>query len=925
MTLCSWIGLFSQAFAEEPKSQGGIPPFIEIGFQSEGSITCPGMKRFLVMEPRIAIPSRDGDTIKLKGGLVGTTSLLVWIDKLYTIKVKISPPVISVSQQEKALEKEKFQQQMVMMEMSYNYAQDAMGSDLKHMNDKSSIQNADFLIKAPFYKDTRFEMRGNLNKGDSAGPEYNLFSVMISDITWPKSQKYSVRVGDAPALSGANPYTYATGLKGITVEPLRFNVWNASHPLDVSLFYGYLENRTGQFWGGYGETYLFNNNTSNYLTSPKKEYMTRVSLFYHPLTTIFGFAHSWKLDWAHVLPKNGYKSKEIYNLDMKFRNAKRKGNFDFSVGGDLNHVSYSAGYSRRFGDLGLRLQKIYVTPGVDNLNGTLAGSDTNSMAVYYTTEKSWNFFHGLYMGWDVSQGIRKTEDYTGDTVNETLVEHNLNFRTRTWENNFGLQLTYDDESDSLNPNKRMYYNIDYSGRHHLLVKGGWAVRYQYGETQRLTNDTLDSNNSSITGMLNFNLLKWLNYAISQSVSDINYVNLGEKSTSTSTGHAVSCPFSFFSGRLNALLGYGYVTTHYDKRVAFNSSVMSSQTGNIGLSYAIVEDTTLHVNYYSRLEDRDVGAYQGDRARSQFMAGVISKFGTLFGWRPKTEIKVIAFEDANGNGIYEADIDRPLRDVGILLNDKPAGKTDEWGELDLGKIKGFNKTVSVDPNTVPHGYMYTTLCTYEFFKPKSTKEKCLFGFNVNTEISGTIFNDVNNNQIFDDQDIPFKDVTVSLSNGTTATTDLNGHYCFPMIREGDYELKVDVFTIPGAYTSVTNVKKRIKVMKGASVREDYCFKAMRMLKGMVKIKHNGVYTPLPGVEINLMENRKKTSEEGSFKFLDVPGGSIYLKISLEGLPYKIKNAYPAPLNFEPGVSKELTIPLLFSKGPENKNVEITLEE
>ncbi|HSW96630.1 MAG TPA: malectin domain-containing carbohydrate-binding protein [Candidatus Saccharimonadales bacterium] len=67
------------------------------------------------------------------------------------------------------------------------------------------------------------------------------------------------------------------------------------------------------------------------------------------------------------------------------------------------------------------------------------------------------------------------------------------------------------------------------------------------------------------------------------------------------------------------------------------------------------------------------------------------------------------------------------------------------------------------------------------------------------LSGTVYNDANQNGFQDTGEAGFTGATVTLDSGQTATTDANGNYSFLNVPAGTY---VETLTIPNGYTATT---------------------------------------------------------------------------------------------------------------------------
>jgi len=267
----------------------------------------------------------------------------------------------------------------------------------------------------------------------------------------------------------------------------------------------------------------------------------------------------------------------------------------------------------------------------------------------------------------------------------------------------------------------------------------------------------------------------------------------------------------------------------------------------------------------------------------------------------------------------------LKKANILVNKETQGTTNNLGALYLGKIKGFNKTISISRETIPKGYIFSTPSKYSFNKLRNSTETCVFGLILNTEISGTIYNDLNGNAVFDRQDEPFPGVTVSLSSGKVMTTNANGRYYFSPVMEGEHEIKIDVMSLQIGFRSISKSRAIIDMKKGAIIKENFGFQAIRILKVKLFVKEGRRKKQISNIEIMLNNTAKKAKRKGEYKFSKVNYGTHILTIPLDNLPFKVKTTIPEPLNFNPDTDNKIEIPVLLDKDPGTKNVAIIFEK
>jgi len=75
-----------------------------------------------------------------------------------------------------------------------------------------------------------------------------------------------------------------------------------------------------------------------------------------------------------------------------------------------------------------------------------------------------------------------------------------------------------------------------------------------------------------------------------------------------------------------------------------------------------------------------------------------------------------------------------------------------------------------------------------------------GFKGVGTLSGIVFEDRNNNGVFDAGDIPLKDVVLRLDEGYVVETDARGRYSYPNVADGEHTLQLDPESYPVRLTA-----------------------------------------------------------------------------------------------------------------------------
>ena len=171
-------------------------------------------------------------------------------------------------------------------------------------------------------------------------------------------------------------------------------------------------------------------------------------------------------------------------------------------------------------------------------------------------------------------------------------------------------------------------------------------------------------------------------------------------------------------------------------------------------------------------------------------------GTVFG---------TVFDDMNGNGLQDMNeaglpgvvISMTVGTGVLTATTKPQGQFTYGFELDE---VGFHTVEEQDP-ALP-GYHSTTPDAVNVLVELNVSKIVDFGDTANNSFStimGTVFNDESSDGDQDPAELGIMGVVVSLSNGMTTTTDLNGNYTFPITETGFLDV---IETDPPGYHSTT---------------------------------------------------------------------------------------------------------------------------
>ena len=175
-----------------------------------------------------------------------------------------------------------------------------------------------------------------------------------------------------------------------------------------------------------------------------------------------------------------------------------------------------------------------------------------------------------------------------------------------------------------------------------------------------------------------------------------------------------------------------------------------------------------------------------------------------------------YNDYDGDGEQGAS-ENGLSGVEITLTDSSNNATyihtDSDGSFEFSSVAAGTYTVS---ESDPTGFVSTTN-SYSVTLAGGDSANVNFGDRPSGSLSGTVFDDRDGDATQDVGENGLSNVTLTLSNGDTATTDNDGFYLFDNIAIGDYTL---VETDPANVISTTNNSVAVTISSNAAASVDY---------------------------------------------------------------------------------------------------------
>ena len=256
-----------------------------------------------------------------------------------------------------------------------------------------------------------------------------------------------------------------------------------------------------------------------------------------------------------------------------------------------------------------------------------------------------------------------------------------------------------------------------------------------------------------------------------------------------------------------------------------------------------------------------------------------------------------FEDVNANGRRDPEESgRP--GVYVFVVDGPRIKTNRKGGYVLRKVREGSRTLKVDWDQIPEGYLFTTPNTLELFVTPGQTHVVDFGITTEVELRGLVYHDINENRVFDEGvDRPIPGVGFALETGQSALSGPYGLYSIRRIRPGPHTASIMIPRIPEGYQTLVPVRKKFEGHAGEVIEFDLPLKAQRSLWGTVFEDTNANGTlevfdrGLEGIRVRLGASEATTNQDGGYGFKDLAPGHYTLQLDRKDIPsgYSISSA------------------------------------
>lgn len=308
----------------------------------------------------------------------------------------------------------------------------------------------------------------------------------------------------------------------------------------------------------------------------------------------------------------------------------------------------------------------------------------------------------------------------------------------------------------------------------------------------------------------------------------------------------------------------------------------------GLYYREIENMELFLTGTLTDYVPESSAITEPRVEAEFLTGMRYVYDTNWRWSAVGSFQGMVFKDLNGNG--RRDSNEPgIPSMIVHSSDGKEARTDAQGFYSIKDVSGKHAELSLDSSNIPYGFAPTSSTRQEVEIVQNRTVNVDFGLTPRSEITGIIYNDLNDNGKYDEGEPGVRKIRLTLENGLVARSTNLGVYSFSDVIAGDHVVTLDVSSLPEGYLPRDIPRRKITVHEGIRYELPFPLRAVRIVTGQVFIDKNGDSVvdegekTLAGVKVRLGTLAVTTDKDGWYLFDSVAAGDFELSVDASGLP------------------------------------------
>ncbi|MBM3255438.1 MAG: hypothetical protein FJZ08_03980 [Candidatus Omnitrophica bacterium] len=743
------------------------------------------IQRFLVIEPNIlTVEQKNPDELLVKAANIGYTYVHVWDENdRWTIEFLCTLPEPEGPTYDEMLrrEEEKARNFRLIYDLSWNSYES--GRRIKSLRRSSYNWGHRLSLSG----ETPY---GNINseanvRSLATTTDLTYFNLALTNGNIGPFQGFALQGFDFSAPFSNLSFSGA-GLRGAGLTSPAFN-----KKIHYNAFWG----REGG--GRYG-------NLSPGLNKIKNSFLNGFNAAYSPTkeqTYRASIVHGWGRNRDAYLPEYVYDT----SADWGFKSW----GLNYDAGFDTERVAYMAGMR-------------FTRPKL-NLTTQFRNIDKN---YYSITGKGWRSGE---IGSSINLNYQPTDKLSSSAMLDVFLDRafpaadedsRLN-ELFNWDNvyqindsssitaNYNLQ----NRLGSISQSRYQTSGLTFSKSFYFLRDISTTLGYYHQRNQSFTSPASSYLNDKVTAALRFDLIGNLRYYINREMNWLKETYTGITSTPNAYETGIDWSDQLWTTPLYASFRMAF---RDEEDTTSSLSFLSGEDyleGYTELSYRPTPDREIYGSCRMRnswVEKPGLGA----RIDFTFNAGMRYLWDTGVAWESSGNIEGYVFKDINSDGLRQRD-EAPVEGVKIYLGKDKFQVTDIFGYYKFKKIKARKAFLTLDASSLQAGFVVTVPIAQEVAILHNRNVAVNFGIISRSEISGLVFEDVNDDGQYGRGDIGVQGVTLTLEDGTQTVTDSAGKYSFAHATVGEHIITLDLNTLPVYYLPQASLTKEITLYEGLS--------------------------------------------------------------------------------------------------------------
>ncbi len=867
-----------------------------------------GLTKFIPTDEGIVLLENvDSETLKVTGSDIGTTYVHIWNSKgRSTVPIRVIPPKVVLShlqiRQREAIEKNRS------FRFNYDNSRSASynGVKFRDMPRSSSDFNQNFKLEG----DTPYgDLSGNMQLQKAGGK--TLLSearIRLEDGKIGRFDKFNAAVGDSQVSPNLMIFPTAKVRGGLLEH------WDEQKKLQWATFYG---RENSSLFGTISPGLLSERTKSSFLSGTYADY--RVNDNAKVKGGVFTGSGRSRQD---ELNRAGYGGQAELKLGP---NVTMNNETDFDDEKFVNKHSFTTKFEK------IRIKNEF--RDISKKFFTMVGPPSRQGEVGYLLDVSANpsdrwAYNGSF---DIFRDRLIPNPTDPDAVN-LHTDMALNYFPCD-EVNMTFNFQNMDDTGRIGPSRYRTLGAQYNERFDFWgKKATMFTRYNYRTNELLTSSLSNYRQNQVTlGFytslfwgINFSAQKEWNALEEPEISRYTHPNALVYTLDTSR-QLWDTPF-FMEARFRI--------RDEEQTESTNSFMAGEDSAEVsgGVYYREFEDLELFLTGSLTQYVAENASLPSQRVEAQFYTGMRWGFDTGLRWSSVGSFEGYVYKDVNGDGVRQPN-EPGLPNMTVLSSDGKQALVDQNGYYQIKSVAGKKVTLALENSKIPYGFVPTGSLNQEFDIQQGKTQQADFGLTPRSDLTGVIFNDLNGNEKYENNEPGISTVKLMLENGQSVWSNASGVYTFSNLVAGDHTISLVVTSLPEGYLPSQTPKKNFTLFEGVRYELSFPLRPKRMVTGRVFSDKNGNRvmdadeTPLAAIPVLLGAQKVITDKDGWYLFDDLKPGSNELLVDLSAQLDKFEAPTPirVEMSVEPSTLSDMNIPVTPKKIAQEQPQELKKEE